>query len=106
MSEPQQLGAERDGRGYRSGDTLYVSDAWQELKVRALEAVYAYFEDRSENSDDVSDEQIRIVVARSVAFAISGNALALNRQERDRLNEEVMHEVRGLGPLQQFLDDP
>ena len=52
-----------------------------------------------------SDEQVRAEVERLVNNIISEEPLPVSRAEREQLFTEVMDEITGLGPIQEFMRD-
>src|SRR5687768_12000720 len=54
----------------------------------------------------VSSERARTEIRTAVAKLIEEEKTPLNMVERDRVIEEVLHEVFGLGPLEPLLQDP
>ena len=61
------------------------------------------------NLDRVSDvkrEEVRREVAMILEELVVGESTPMNLQERERLSQEVLDEVFGLGPLEPLLADP
>jgi pilus assembly protein CpaF len=51
-------------------------------------------------------ERLREELRGIVAGMVGGSGVALNQQERERLVQEILDEVTGLGPLESLLADP
>ncbi len=98
------LGLQNDP-GFRIRSDLNLSDSYQNAKFRAVDIVQRLLDDQSSDPDDLDPEALRQAVTRAVAAALSGTQMGLNGPERERLHQEVMHELRGYGPLQRYLDD-
>ncbi len=80
-----------------------ISSEYQELKF----TLHRKLLDRV-NLEAVSilpDERIREEIRSAVATLLDEEDTPLNIAERDRIIEEVMHEVFGLGPLEPLLQD-
>jgi len=92
--------------GYGGGVALRQKDEEQDLKLR----LHRYLIDAIEEDDvDITNwvrpavlEYVRDKVARFVA----GHQLAVTRQDLDRMSEDLVDELTGLGPLQGLLADP
>src|SRR6202008_3456691 len=55
---------------------------------------------------DVSREEVRREVSQILEGIVHGESAPMNLQERERLVQEVLDEVFGLGPLEPLLADP
>ena len=55
---------------------------------------------------EVNREEVRREVARILESLVVGESTPMNLQERERLAQEVLDEVFGLGPLEPLLADP
>ena len=55
---------------------------------------------------EVKREDVRREVAQILEALVVGESTPMNLQERERLAQEVLDEVFGLGPLQPLLNDP
>jgi pilus assembly protein CpaF len=51
-------------------------------------------------------EELKERLRKSLADTIHTRQLPLNRAERDRLVNEILDEITGLGPLEPLLEDP
>ena len=58
------------------------------------------------NLDSHDREQVVAEIRRAVQDLLARDAAPLNFDERERLVEEVLHEIFGLGPLEPLLQDP
>ena len=55
---------------------------------------------------DVNREEVRREVSMILEGIVHGESAPMNLQERERLVQEVLDEVFGLGPLEPLLADP
>src|SRR5246127_176973 len=55
---------------------------------------------------EASREEVRREVGSILESLVVGESAPMNRQERERLSQEVLDEVFGLGPLEPLLADP
>ena len=76
---------------------------FQELKSRLHQAVINRLD--LSRINQLSQEQIQIEVARLAKDMLASEDAPLSSTERDRLIEEVRHELFGLGPLEPLLAD-
>ncbi len=51
-------------------------------------------------------DEVKVRLRRSLSETINSRQLPLNRVERDRLVDEILDEIMGLGPLEPLLQDP
>jgi pilus assembly protein CpaF len=56
--------------------------------------------------NEVNREDVRREVSRILESLVAGDSTPMNLQERERLAQEVLDEVFGLGPLEPLLADP
>ena len=56
--------------------------------------------------DDVKREDVRREVTQILESLVVGESTPMNLQERERLSQEILDEVFGLGPLEPLLNDP
>ena len=54
----------------------------------------------------VSEEQLHTFVAQEISILMSSSTVPLRPEERQRLVDEIMDDVIGLGPVERFLADP
>jgi pilus assembly protein CpaF len=59
-----------------------------------------------ERLDEINREDLRREVGQILESLVVGEATPMNLQERERLAQEVLDEVFGLGPLEPLLADP
>jgi pilus assembly protein CpaF len=59
-----------------------------------------------EQVHQISRDELQQRLRKSLADTINTRQLPLNRSERDRLVEEILNEITGLGPLEPLLRDP
>jgi len=81
------------------------ADAIGELKSRAHEALFARLGVRLFDST-LSQEQLHSYVAREITDLMATAVAPLSGTERQRLVDDIMHDVVGLGPIDRFLADP
>src|SRR6185437_12769998 len=55
---------------------------------------------------EVNREEVRREVGQILESLVAGESTPMNLQERERLSQEVLDEVFGLGPLERLLGDP
>ena len=58
------------------------------------------------NLDAVSREEAAAAIREVIQELLSWENIALNVEERDRLGEEILDEIFGLGPLEPLMKDP
>lgn len=56
--------------------------------------------------ESLASAQIRYELERAVQMLLGEESLVLSQRERDKLIDDIFHEVTGLGPLDVLLDDP
>ena len=54
----------------------------------------------------LTPEQVHVEVSRLAESVLAQEAMPLSTSERDRLVNDVQHELFGLGPLEPLLKDP
>src|SRR6202046_2013571 len=59
-----------------------------------------------EKLSEIRREDVRREVAQILESLVVGESAPMNLQERERLSQEVLDEVFGLGPLEPLLADP
>src|SRR6202789_2372222 len=55
---------------------------------------------------EVNREDVRREVSQILEALVVGESTPMNLQERERLSQEILDEVFGLGPLESLLNDP
>ena len=82
------------------------ADAVGELKARAHEALFARLGVRLFDST-LTQEQLHAYVATEIGELMATTTTApLSAAERQRLVDDIIHDVVGLGPIERFLADP
>ncbi len=95
-----------------AGDTIQtwhpsqetVRDGLAELKIRVHDQLFARLGSRLFESQD--EEQLRAMVVAEIGVLMDQTETALSSQERQDLIRDIARDVMGLGPIEQFLDDP
>src|SRR4051794_34369222 len=87
----------------RYDDAPNSQQGFQEMKSRLHQTVINRLDLSKINQ--LTQEQIQVEVARLAKEMIASEDAALSTGERDRLIEEVRHELFGLGPLEPLLAD-
>jgi pilus assembly protein CpaF len=85
-------------------DDYNVSAAYQEIKAK----IHNQLIDDLELSklDALEPDELRAELRSVITSLLLASELPLNRIERERLVQELLDEVTGLGPLEQLLADP
>ncbi len=98
--------ARANGNGGNGGsdDVATSQHSFQEMKARLHRAIINRM-DLSKLSQ-LEPEQLRSEVSRLAEGLIAAENAPLSSNERERLVEEVRHELFGLGPLEPLLADP
>ncbi len=87
----------------RNDETQGTQQVFQELKARLHQSVINRLDLSKINQ--LSQEQIQAEVARLARDMIDSEEAPITLSDRDRLIEEVRHELFGLGPLEPLLSD-
>jgi len=85
-------------------DAAYGNQNFQELKARLHRSIITRLDLTKLNT--LAPERVRSEVSRMVEDLLIAEGVALSIIERDRLVNEVHHELFGLGPLEPLLADP
>jgi len=85
-------------------DAVYANQNFQELKARLHRTIITKLDLTKLNT--LAPERVRSEVSRMVEDLLIAEGVALSVIERDRLVNEVHHELFGLGPLEPLLADP
>jgi len=85
-------------------DAAATTAQYQEIKAEVHERLIDDLE--LSKLDKLSPEDLRSELRTMIERLASGARLPLNRIERERLAQEVLDEVTGLGPLEPLLADP
>src|SRR3989441_8016815 len=91
-------------RGASHGRLTPVDRAYQDLKLR----IHRELLDRVDltNLARVEMDQATAELKSAVAMLIEEQAVPLSLRDRERLAEEILHEVYGLGPIEPLMRDP
>jgi pilus assembly protein CpaF len=85
-------------------EAVYGNQNFQELKARLHRSIITKLDLTKLNT--LAPERVRTEVSRMVEDLLIAEGVALSIIERDRLVNEVHHELFGLGPLEPLLADP
>ena len=85
-------------------EAVYGNQNFQELKARLHRSIITKLDLTKLNT--LAPERVRSEVSRMVEDLLIQEGVALSIIERDRLVNEVHHELFGLGPLEPLLADP
>src|SRR5216117_4453051 len=87
-----------------AGRLTPVDRAYQDLKLR----IHRELLDRVDltNLARVEMDQATSELKSAVAMLIEEQAVPLSARDRERLAEEILHEVYGLGPIEPLMRDP
>ncbi|HEX8162803.1 MAG TPA: CpaF family protein [Pyrinomonadaceae bacterium] len=104
-SQPPTPMLSRAGAGAGGGDELpSTQHSFQEMKARLHRAIINRMD--LTKLGQMEPEQLHAEVARLAEGLLAAENAPLSTVERDRLVEEVRHELFGLGPLEPLLADP
>jgi pilus assembly protein CpaF len=101
------VAAEAEARfaGNESVGSVRSSQAIRDLKEKASADLYERVGSRITDSS-LSEADLHDYVRTELRAVVAEQDVPLTSSERDRLINEVMDDVLGLGPLQRYLDDP
>ncbi len=101
------VAAEAEARlsGHSPLGSVRSSQALRELKEKATDELYERVGSRITDSS-LSEAALHDYVRTELRDVVSEQDVPLTSSERERLINEVMDDVLGLGPLQRYLDDP
>ncbi|MDR6620912.1 CpaF family protein [Sinomonas atrocyanea] len=85
--------------------SVAASQALRELKEKATEELFSRVGSRIADSS-LSETELHAYVRGELRAVVSDQQVPLTSGERDRLLDEIMDDVLGLGPIQRYLDDP
>ncbi len=94
-------GTEQAPRRRPSGASVH--DTYQSLKARIQEQLIAELDP---SLDVVDTGRVRSVIREMYDDILAKESVVLSRTERERLFEQIVAEILGLGPLEPFLADP
>ena len=92
------------GNGNGSGQDGNGQQSFQEMKSRLHRALINRMD--LTKLAALSQEQVHAEVSRLAESVLAQEAMPLSTSERDRLVNDVQHELFGLGPLEPLLGDP
>lgn len=101
------VAAEAEARlsGHRPLGSVRSSQALRELKEKSTTELYERVGSRITDSS-LSEADLHDFVRTELRDVVAEQDVPLTSSERERLINEVMDDVLGLGPLQRYLDDP
>nr|WP_249336000.1 CpaF family protein [Sinomonas gamaensis] len=85
--------------------SVRASQALRELKEKATEELFERVGSRITDSS-LSEIDLADFVRGELRTVVSEQQVPLTSSERDRLIDEIMDDVLGLGPIQRYIDDP
>lgn len=85
--------------------SVRASQALRELKEKSTAELYDRVGSRITDSS-LSDSDLRSYVQGELRGVVAEQQVPLTTSERDRLIDEIMDDVLGLGPIQRYIDDP
>src|SRR5882762_7443648 len=100
----RETGIPGAGNGHGNGVDGAGQPSFQEMKSRLHRALINRM-DLSKLSS-LTPDQVHSEVSRLAESVLAQEALPLSTAERDRLVNDVQHELFGLGPLEPLLGDP
>jgi len=92
------------GPGAGNGQESNVQYSFQEMKSRLHRALINRMD--LTKLAELNQDQVHTEVSRLAESVLAQEAMPLSTPERDRLVNEVQHELFGLGPLEPLLADP
>jgi pilus assembly protein CpaF len=108
LREQTEAGPDRSAHGFSAPHPTVdgpAVDAVTEMKTRAHDALFARLGLRLFDST-LSQDQLHAYVAQEITDLMDSAPAPLSAEERQRLVDEIMDDVVGLGPIERFLDDP
>ncbi len=101
---PPAAGREPGPRQPSAGRLTTVDRAYQDLKLR----IHRELLDRIDldNLGRMDLERAGAELRIAIGQLIEEQAVPLSQRDRDQLREEILHEVRGLGPIEPLMRDP
>ncbi|GAB2764959.1 CpaF family protein [Sinomonas soli] len=85
--------------------SVAASQALRELKEKATAELFDRVGSRIADSS-LSEDELHEYVRGELRSVVSDQQVPLTSGERDRILDEIMDDVLGLGPIQRYLDDP
>jgi pilus assembly protein CpaF len=81
-----------------------VERAYQDLKLRIHRELIERIDLSTLARTDL--DQATAELKRAISQLIDEQAVPLSQRDREKLNEEILHEVQGLGPIEPLMRDP
>src|SRR6266480_1588238 len=100
----ETVGSQGAGNGNGNGPDSNVQYSFQEMKSRLHRALMNRMD--LTKLAALNQDQVHAEVSRLAESVLALEAMPLSTPERDRLVNEVQHELFGLGPLEPLLADP
>ncbi len=100
QSEPSKL---QELRVKRSSPTVGSKDAYLDLKNRIQQRLIAELDP---GMDITQTAEVRATIQEMFEAMLAEESIVLTRNERRRLFEQIVAEILGYGPLEQFLNTP
>jgi len=100
----ETVGSQGAGNGNGNGPDSNVQYSFQEMKSRLHRALINRMD--LTKLAALNQDQVHAEVSRLAESVLALEAMPLSTPERDRLVNEVQHELFGLGPLEPLLADP
>ena len=100
----ETVGGPGTGNGNGNGQDSNVQYSFQEMKSRLHRALINRMD--LTKLAALNQDQVHAEVSRLAESVLALEAMPLSTAERDRLVNEVQHELFGLGPLEPLLADP
>ena len=107
ISQAQQAAAQRGdvANTWRSAPVQNITfDGLGDFKAKVHDALFQRLGTRL--FETTNEEQMQTVVMTEISNLMDARESALSPQERQALVRDIARDVMGLGPLEQFLDDP
>jgi pilus assembly protein CpaF len=107
LSVAQRAAVERGdvaGAWRYAPDQTIVADGLGEYKAKVHQALFERLGTRL--FEATNEEQMRALVVTEIGALMDARESALSPQERESLVHDIARDVMGLGPLEQFLNDP
>ena len=87
-----------------SGDGRRRLDVLSEFKNRVNAALYASLGSRLFDAS-LTEDQLRSMVGSEITRLMEGTTAPLTAEERQRLSQEIVDDILGVGPIEEFMKD-